>query len=365
MRHLTYLKMKNFKDPINNQSHEEILELVPAGVILVDHQGKIISTNSEACKIFEYSKKELKGQRIEILIPKNYRKSHEVLRNDFQQRPSKKLMGNRKELVGLKKDGSTFPAEISIGPFQSNGTSTSIAIVRDTSHRKYIKQLEFKNNELEQFAFIASHDLQEPLRAITGLIEITLHSHKGKIDETLDKNLEYISEAGKRMSNLINGLLDYARIGKMVGLKKIDINDILQEIRKDLAISIQEKKATINTDQMPTIKGYEVEIRLLFQNLISNAIKFSKPGIDPEVKITCRKMEEFWEFTISDNGIGIAPEHMEKIFVIFQRLHLKGQYEGSGIGLAHCKKIVELHNGRIWVESEPNIGSKFIFTLLE
>ena len=357
--------MKNTPKPIDNHSFEEILELFPTAVILVNNQGKITSTNSQACKIFEYSKKELTGQSIEILIPENYRKSHEELRNDFQQRPAIKLMGNRKELIGRKKDGSIFPAEISIGPFQSNGTSTSIAIIRDTSHRKYIKQLEFKNNELEQFAFIASHDLQEPLRSITGLVEITQQSYKGKIDETLEKNLQYISESGKRMSNLINGLLDYARIGKKDGLTKIDINSILQDIRTDMAISIEDKNASIHMDKMPIIKGYEIEIRLLFQNLLSNAIKFSQPGVDPEVKITCKKNEEFWQFTISDNGIGIAQEHLEKIFVIFQRLHLKSQYGGAGIGLAHCKKIVELHNGRIWVESEPSRGSKFIFTLLE
>jgi signal transduction histidine kinase len=116
---------------------------------------------------------------------------------------------------------------------------------------------------------------------------------------------------------------------------------------------------------MPVIKGYEIEIRLLFQNLISNAIKFRSPESDPVIRITCRKIDNFWEFAIADNGIGIAQEHQEKIFIIFQRLHLKSQYEGSGIGLAHCKKIVELHGGNIWVESEPYKGSKFIFTLME
>jgi len=357
--------MENFLKPGSGHAFEELLELFPEGIIIVDDQGKVVSTNDQACNIFEYSKAELTGQKIEILIPEGHRHGHEALRDEFQRHPVKKIMGNRKELVGRKKDGSTFPVEISIGPFQGIGGATSIAIIRDTSQRQYIKQLEFKNSELEQFAFIASHDLQEPLRAINGLIEITEHSYSGKLDAVLSKNLHYISEASKRMSHLINGLLEYARIGKREGLTKVDVNNILREILDDMSIRIQETGAEIEIDEMPVLKGYEMEIRLLFQNLISNAIKFHKPGAIPVVHLTARKVENFWEFSVSDNGIGITPEHHQKIFVIFQRLHLKDQYEGTGIGLAHCKKIVELHNGKIWVDSRPDEGSTFKFTLLE
>lgn len=357
--------MNNFSKIIGDQSFEELMELFPEGIVLVDNRGKIISLNTQACKIFEYEKEELLGQKVETLIPEKYRRGHEEVRGEFHQRPSKKLMGNRKELVGRKKDGTTFPAEISIGPINNNGSTNSIAIIRDTSQRNYIKQLEFKNNELEQFAFIASHDLQEPLRAIVGLVEITQMQFQGKVDDTLDKNLQFMSDAAKRMSRLINGLLDYARIGTKVGLTNIDLNDCLKDILTDLDVSIKESDAKIQIDSMPVIKGYEVEIRLLFQNLISNAIKFRQPGLAPEIHISSRKVDNYREFTISDNGIGIAPENLQKIFVIFQRLHLQKQYDGAGIGLAHCKKIVELHGGKIWVESEQYKGSKFIFTLMD
>lgn len=357
--------MNNFSKLIGDRSFEELMELFPEGIVLVDSRGKIISVNGQASKMFEYAKEELVGQKVEILVPEKYRHSHVEVRGDFHQRPSKKLMGNRKELVGRKKDGTTFPVEISIGPIDNNGATNSIAIIRDTSQRKYIKQLEFKNNELEQFAFIASHDLQEPLRAIVGLVEITQMQFQGQVDDTLDKNLQYMSDAAKRMSRLINGLLDYARIGNKEGLKKIDLNVCLKDILTDLSVSIEESGANIQIDNLPVIKGYEVEIRLLFQNLISNAIKFRQPGLSPEISITSRKVENFWEFSISDNGIGIAPENLQKIFVIFQRLHLQKQYDGAGIGLAHCKKIVELHGGEIWVESELYKGSKFVFTIMD
>jgi len=223
--------------------------------------------------------------------------------------------------------------------------------------------LDVKNKELEQFAYIASHDLQEPLRTTSGFVELIQQQYQGKLDEKADKYLAFILEATARMKVLIKDLLDFSSIGTKVELKMIDCNVILSNMLVDLTAAIQEAKAEIEYTELPVINGYPTEIKLLFQNLVLNAIKFRKKDIVPQIKISVKKTGGYWEFAVSDNGIGIPKQHNERIFAIFQRLHTRKEYEGSGIGLSHCKKIVELHHGKIWVESTQGEGSTFYFTL--
>ncbi len=225
------------------------------------------------------------------------------------------------------------------------------------------KDLERKNIELEQFAYIASHDLQEPLRTTSSFVALLQKQYQGKFDEKADKYFTFISDASDRMKVLIKNLLDYSRIGNKKELEEVDCNKTLNEVLADLGTSISEANASIQHTPLPVIKGYSTEMKQLFQNLITNGMKFRKKGTTPEIKISAQKIEGFWQFAFQDNGIGIDPKHNEKIFVIFQRLHTRNDYEGSGIGLSHCKKIVELHKGRIWVESKPNEGSTFHFTI--
>ena len=216
-----------------------------------------------------------------------------------------------------------------------------------------------KNKELEQFAYITSHDLQEPLRTIMSLSQLMSSTYKGQLDKTADKYLEYINETSLRMSDLIKGLLDYSRIGIERELKNVDCNVLLKAIRDDLQENIRKTKARIEVGKLPEIVGYETELRMLFQNLISNALKFQKKDNVPRVSIEARKETGGWEFACTDNGIGIAPEDRERIFDIFKRLHKKTRYKGTGIGLAHCRKIVDLHGGKIRVESQVGQGSTF------
>jgi ligand-binding sensor domain-containing protein/signal transduction histidine kinase len=226
-------------------------------------------------------------------------------------------------------------------------------------------QLVQKNKELEQFAYIASHDLQEPLRTASSFVDLLQKEYKGKLDAKADKYLTFISQSTDRMRILIRDLLEYSRIGRKKELSTIDCNELLQQILADLSIAIKENNAEVKFENLPVINGYSTEMKQLFQNLISNALKFHAPEKDPEIIISGNKKNDSWEFVCKDNGIGIAPEHSEKIFVIFQRLHSRTQYEGSGIGLANCKKIVELHGGDIWVQSKPGEGSTFHFTIPE
>ena len=244
-------------------------------------------------------------------------------------------------------------------------------VIRDTNItlerkvRQRTEELERKNKELEQFAYVASHDMQEPLRTTSSFVALLRKQYKGKLDENADKYLDYIVQSSDRMKVLIKDLLDYSRLGREKETRQVDCNSIVEQVKADLNRVIRESKAEVKTGNLPLLDGFPTELKLLFQNLVSNSIKFHRPGVPPVVEVNSNQRNGVWEFSISDNGIGIEPQYLDRIFVIFQRLHNRTDYEGSGIGLAHCKKIVELHGGRIWVESEPGVGSTFFFTISE
>ncbi len=228
---------------------------------------------------------------------------------------------------------------------------------------KYARQLEAKNKELEQFAYVASHDLQEPLRTVNCFVNLLEQEYIGKFDEDADKYFKIISQSATRMSELVKALLDYSRIGRKRELTKIDCNALIKAIQTDLSSYISETNTIIEVGNLPNITGYKTELRLLFQNLISNAIKFRKQYVTPHIMIEAEDDDSNWIFFVKDNGIGIEEKHKHKIFMIFQRLHNKSEYEGTGIGLAHCQKIVDLHDGKIWVDSQPSEGSTFYFKI--
>ncbi len=230
--------------------------------------------------------------------------------------------------------------------------------------------LDAKNKELEQFAYIASHDLQEPLDTISSFIGLIAEDYGDSFDDVGKESLTYIQDASCRMKNLINELLQYSRLGKNKEYTNVDCQAVLDDLKVVLQSVLEEKRAKINISNLPIVKGSEIELGLLFQNLISNAIKFMKPNTIPEIHISCIQKtdvkdvsKKFWQFSVKDNGIGIPQEHKERIFAIFQRLHSREEYQGTGIGLAHCKKIVESHGGDIWLDSEQRKGSTFYFTI--
>lgn len=229
--------------------------------------------------------------------------------------------------------------------------------------RQRTSEMESKNKELEQFAYVASHDLQEPLRTISGFVDLLKKEYREKLDGNGPIYLNYLSQASDRMKILIKDLLDYSRIGREKEAKPVDCNQLLDEVLADLGKTIRESGAKITTGDLPVLRAYPTELKLLFQNLVVNAIKFHHPERPPEVSVFAAEDNGKWKFAISDNGIGIEKQFLERIFIIFQRLHSRTQYEGSGIGLAHCKKIVEVHQGQIWAESTPGQGSRFYFTI--
>lgn len=225
------------------------------------------------------------------------------------------------------------------------------------------KYLVGKNKELEEFTYITSHDLQEPLRTITSFVEIIQNEYSEKCDNRFNDYFIFIAQGTDRMRKLIKSVLDYSRLGKYPQISQKDLNEVLKNVLEDINTMILETNAKITVEKLPIIYVHYPEIKQLFQNLIINAIKYRKNGVSPEIEISAKKIEGFWLFSVQDNGIGIDEKHSDKIFQIFQRLHKRSEFEGLGIGLAFCKKIIDLHNGNIWLKSNVGIGTTFYFTI--
>lgn len=228
---------------------------------------------------------------------------------------------------------------------------------------KQIEQIKSINKELEQFVYVASHDLQEPLRTVNSYIGLIKELYISQLDSNAIKYMTHVEEASLRMKNLIKDLLDYSKIGKEKTVTSVDLKQIIEEILTDHELIIKDTNATVVYDEMPTIFGLKVELKQLFQNLINNGLKFRKENTAPRIEISVEEQSEYWLFSVKDNGIGMDQKYFERVFIIFQRLHNKNDYQGTGIGLSICKKIVDMHKGKIWIESELEQGSTFYFTI--
>ncbi len=225
-----------------------------------------------------------------------------------------------------------------------------------------VAELARSNDDLEQFAYVASHDLQEPLRMVAAYTQLLAERYRGKLDENADKFIGYASEGAERMQVLIHDLLAFSRVGRTEACESVDCNAVMKDVQQALAAAIQESGAVFNHGELPSVWADRTQVAQVFQNLIGNALKF-RGKEPPVVSVQAEKADRLWQFSVSDNGIGIAPEYAENIFVVFQRLHGRSEYPGNGIGLAICKKIVEHNGGKIWVESQAGLGSSFKFTL--
>ena len=225
------------------------------------------------------------------------------------------------------------------------------------------RELEMKNEELDQYASIISHDLKQPLRTVRGFLEIIAEEHGEDLEPAMREYLSLIDNTTGHMQDMIHNMLQYARIGTERERHAVDLQTTLADIMSDLTLSIRERNAEISVDPLPTLYGYAPEIRQLLQNLLSNALKFVAPGVPPRVKVAARERANHWRISITDNGIGIPADGRQKIFRLFERLHAGDDYDGQGIGLAFCSKIVKLHGGEIGVNHDKDGGSTFWFTI--
>jgi light-regulated signal transduction histidine kinase (bacteriophytochrome) len=278
------------------------------------------------------------------------------------------------ETVRLTKDGRRIDVMVSSSPLRDpmGRVIGASKIIHDISDRKQAEamlketadELERSNQDLMQFAQIASHDLQEPLRMVSGFLKILDERYKPQLDDKAREYIGYAVEGATRMSHLIHDLLEYSRVERR-GQKPqpTEVRKALGGALANLQSRIKDAGATVTFDELPTVLADPTQLMQLFQNLIGNAIKFRSPDRPCQIHVGAKKVEDKWVFWVRDNGIGIPPEQFGRIFVIFQRLHTRDKYPGTGIGLAICKKIVERHGGKIWVESKVGEGTTFYFAL--
>lgn len=350
-----------------------ILDTAPNGILMVDEKGFIVLANKELENLFRYESNELLGEPIEILVPHAAKTSHPGSRQHFFKAPEPRAMGAGRDLNGLRKDGTLFPVEIGLNPLQAGDKRYVVASVVDITERKKsekilqenLVELKRSNEDLQQFAYVCSHDLQEPLRVITNYTQLLERRYRGQLDDNADDFIEFITDAASRMQVLINDLLVFSRVHtRGQEMRETDCNYVVKKAMDNLKLAIEENEATIviETEPLPAVLGDSTQLTQLFQNIIGNAIKF-RSEIKPIIRISTEEGQEYWTFKIKDNGIGFEMQYAARIFVIFQRLHPKETYAGSGIGLAVCKKIVERHGGDIAVESEPGEGTTIVFTL--
>jgi light-regulated signal transduction histidine kinase (bacteriophytochrome) len=290
----------------------------------------------------------------------------------FASAPVARSMGQWRSLEGLRADGKVFPIEVELQPIRTAREDLVLAVVVDVSERRKAEaliarkteELERSNAELEQFAYVASHDLREPLRMVASYTELLAERYRGQLDERADKYIGYIVDGARRMQQLVADLLALSRVGTQgKPLEPVDASRVVGNVLRSMHGVISDTGAEVDAQALPIVKADEIQLGQLFQNLVANAIKFRAPERQPRIAIRAHRRNNWWEFSVADNGIGIESEYAERIFQMFQRLHGRGQYEGNGIGLAIAKKIVERHGGRIWFESKPGEGTVFRFTL--
>jgi len=354
--------------------YQGLLEAAPDAMVVVNQDGNIVLLNVQAEKRFGYRRDELVGQKVKNIIPEGFA---ERLIADGTRTAADALaqqIGTGIELKGRRKDGSEFPIEIMLSPQESSDGMVVTAAIRDITQRKTseehlaktMEELQRSNEELGQFAYIASHDLQEPLRMVASYTQLLSRKYKGKLDADADEFISFAVDGARRMQGLIQDLLAYSRVGtKGRGLVDTSSEEALQQSLSNLRGAIEASGAQVTHDPLPGVLADRSQLIQLFQNLVGNAIKYQRTGI-PTVHISAsRNGGKKWIFSVQDNGMGIDSQYFAKIFDMFQRLHKREEFDGTGIGLAICKKIVERHGGSISVDSKLGQGSTFRFALAE
>jgi PAS domain S-box-containing protein len=354
------------------QKFRSLLEAAPDAMIISSEDGVINLVNSQVEAMFGYRREELMGRRVELLVP------------DRSRCPE----GSHQQVRARRKDGSEFPAEMSVSPLQTAEGVLVTSAIRDMTERarrdEEIRELNTKleqrvaertrelvqlnealaqsNEDLNQFAYAASHDLQEPLRMIALYSEMLERQYTGRLDAEADRYIRFVINGAHRMEMLLKDLLAYSQAGSAAGpAAPVNCASVMEKVLLNLKAAVEENQAKVSWDRLPVVEADEIRLVQLLQNLVSNAIKY-RSAEPPRVRVAAQQREYDWLFSVEDNGIGIRPEYSQQVFGIFKRLH-GHTYPGTGIGLAICQRIVERYGGRIWVESTLGKGSKFCFTL--
>lgn len=362
----------------HNQALQDVLDASPSGILCVNLQGVILFANPIAASIFDYTPATLRGMSVESLIPADIRPRHPQLRDSFLRERRSRRMGEGRDIRGITRTGIEVPLEIGL-TFMGQGDQAMIIVgvidIRDLKDAQDIIRRQNLNlarsvKELEQFAFAASHDLREPLRKVMNYIEILQEDHGSQVDDDGRQVLDAMGAAVQRMERLLDSLLSYSRVTtKAQPFESVALQDVLADVLEDLSLMVRDSAASIQTDALPAVVGDRNQLRQLFQNLVSNSLKYHRKDITPSVwigrgdrpapngdrRLVC--------IEVRDNGIGFDNQYSELIFDVFKRLHGRDQYPGTGMGLAICRKIVDRHEGLIAAQGAVNDGATFFVWL--
>ena len=359
-----------------------ILENSNDGIVSINEDGIILDTNKALLDMFGYDEDELVGKKVNLLMPSPYNEGHDMYMSNYMETRIPKIIGVGRELVAMKKDRSIFPIYLSVAQIEMNGSIIFSGSIRDITLQKEAEavirrsheelefvvhqrtsELERSNKDLESFAHIVSHDLQEPLRNTKKYVQLFEKRYKGEIDNKADKYISFAIDGVNRMQTLIKDILKYSTIDSLdTELEEIELDNLIGEVIKSLDVVITENDAVISFTKLPRVKAIRTLLFQVFQNIILNSIKYRRE-LSPEITISVEKRKRVTLISIEDNGAGIESKYLERIFQAFQRGSSSSGTKGTGIGLASSKKIIEKHGGRIWVESTVGEGSTFFFTL--
>ncbi|MCB9983882.1 MAG: PAS domain S-box protein [Rhodospirillales bacterium] len=345
---------------------QAILDTTADGLITIDSEG-IVESYNKACEgIFGYASEEVVGQNIKMLMPKRYAEQHDQFILNYLNSGETKIIGIGREVEAQHKNGREFPIYLGISEVMVGKRHFFSGIVRDITRQKAAEEeLRRSNEELQDFAYVVSHDLKAPLRHLSLSAGFLAREYGDKLDERGHEFLHKMLKSTDHMQNMIESLLSYARVGqsKRSSFKPVALKEVLGEVLEVMGVTIEESRAQIKMDELPAVTGDKDLLEQLFQNLIQNSIKYAKADTPPEITIDCEKSHGYWRISVADNGIGIVPKYADRVFDIFERLHRDDEYEGVGIGLSICQRIVTFHGGEIWLDKDYDQGAKFVFTL--
>jgi len=356
-----------------------LLETAPDAIVIVDENGIIQLINAQTEKLFGFFRGELIGQPIEMLIPARFRKAHSHHRRAYSQSPRTRSMGAGLELYGIRKDGSEFPVEISLGPLNAEEGTLVSSSIRDVSERRHadekirklnaelehrIAQLSVVNEELESFSYSVSHDLRAPLRHIDGFTRILRDEYSANLSDEGKHYLDRVIKAANEMGRLVDDLLNLARIGRTPMVReKVSLGEIVRRAIEELAHEAEGREIEWSIELLPEVECDPGLAKQVFLNLLSNALKFTRGRKPAVIEIGARQAKGTEAIFVRDNGVGFDPKYGGKLFGVFQRLHKQDEFEGTGVGLATVRRIIRRHGGNVWAESEPGHGATFTFTL--